>query len=165
MKAQKDPPSTVQQDIALEIERIFQLQHANQQNVANTTSKERKQKLDRLNQAVLKYREEIRESLYKDFRKHPSEVDIGEIYPITSDIKHTKSHLSRWMRPRKVATPMSQLGSSSYIHYEPKGVVLIIAPWNFPILLKKKAKSQVLYSMLLYGEHFFFFHLKFTLKK
>jgi aldehyde dehydrogenase (NAD+) len=84
---------------------------------------------------VLKYRDKIRDALYKDFRKHPSEVDIAEIYPITSDIKHTKSHLSKWMRPRKVTTLMSQLGSSSYIHYEPKGVVLIISPWNFPVRL------------------------------
>jgi aldehyde dehydrogenase (NAD+) len=135
MKTIIDQPRNEQQDVVLEINRIFQLQKSNQQNVANRTSKERKLKLDLLNEAVLKYRDKIRDALYKDFRKHPSEVDIAEIYPITSDIKHTKSHLSKWMRPRKVTTPMSQLGTSSYIHYEPKGVVLIIAPWNFPVML------------------------------
>ena len=139
MKTMEDQPITAQQngiaEITNDIKRIFELQKKNQQNVANSTSRERKQKLDRLFDAVLKYRKEIQESLYKDFRKHPSEVDIGETYSITSDIKHTKSHLSKWMRPRKVATPMSQLGSSSYIHYEPKGVVLIISPWNFPFNL------------------------------
>lgn len=137
MKTTIDPPATVQQNVEQEMEigRIFKLQKENQQQIANSTSRERKLKLDRIHQAVLKYHEEIREALYKDFRKHPSEVDLGEIYPITSDIKHTKSHLSKWMRPRKVATPMSQMGSSSYIHYEPKGVVLIISPWNFPFNL------------------------------
>jgi aldehyde dehydrogenase (NAD+) len=135
MKQIIDKPTNEQQDVVLEIKRIFQLQKSNQQNVANGTSKERKLKLDLLNKAVLKYRDQIREALYKDYRKHPSEVDIAEIYPITSDIKHTKSHLSKWMRPRKVSTPMSQMGTSSYIHYEPKGVVLIIAPWNFPVML------------------------------
>lgn len=122
-------------DVNKEINRMFQLQKTNQQHIANSTARERKQKLDRIHQTILKYREEIRDSLYKDFQKHPSEVDIAEIYPITSDVKHTKSHLSRWMRPRKVSTPMSQLGSSSYIHYEPKGVVLIISPCNFPFML------------------------------
>jgi aldehyde dehydrogenase (NAD+) len=39
------------------------------------------------------------------------------------------------MRPHKVATPISQTGTSSYIHYEPKGVALIISPWNFPFNL------------------------------
>jgi len=135
MKTTLDQSATEQQDIVQEINRIFQLQKANQQHVANSTSSERKQKLDRLQQKVLKYRAEIREALYQDFRKHPSEVDVTEVYTITSDIKHTKSHLSKWMRPRKVTTPMSQLGSSSYIHYEPKGVVLIISPWNFPVML------------------------------
>jgi aldehyde dehydrogenase (NAD+) len=128
-------PTVTTSSIQNEVERIFQLQKNNQQKIADTTISERKQKLDRLHNAVLNYRSEIQKALYNDFRKHPSEVDILEIYKITSDIKHTKSHLSKWMRPHTVATPLSQLGTSSYIHYEPKGVVLIISPWNFPINL------------------------------
>lgn len=122
-------------NVRFEVERIFKLQKSNQQKIANTTAKERKQKLNNLYNAVLKYRKEIQEALYNDYKKPPAEVDLGDIYPVTSEIKHTKSQLSKWMRPKKVSTPMSQLGTSSYIHYEPKGVVLIIAPWNFPINL------------------------------
>jgi len=62
-------------------------------------------------------------------------VDLTEIYPVTGDIKHTISHLRRWMRPQHVNTPLSLMGSSSWIHYEPKGVCLIISPWNFPLNL------------------------------
>ena len=122
-------------DLKTAFERIFNLQKANQQKVADTNSQERKLKLERLRQAVMKYHEQIREALYKDYKKPASEVDIGEIYKITSDIKYAKSNLPTWMRPRKVATPMAQIGSSSYIHFEPKGVVLIISPWNFPFNL------------------------------
>ncbi|MBK5277532.1 MAG: aldehyde dehydrogenase family protein, partial [Bacteroidia bacterium] len=121
--------------VRTEVERIFKLQKNNQQKIADSTANERKQKLDHLHQTILKYRGEIRAALFSDFRKNPSEVDISEVYPVTSDIKHTRRHLVKWMRPKRVATPMSQIGSSSYIHYEPKGVVLIIAPWNFPINL------------------------------
>jgi aldehyde dehydrogenase (NAD+) len=121
--------------VRTEISRIFALQKNNQQKVANTSARDRIKKLDRLHEAVLKYRTEIQQALYDDFRKHPSEVDLLEIYKVTSDLKHTKAHLSRWMKPQRVATPLSQLGSRSYIHYEPKGVVLIISPWNFPINL------------------------------
>ncbi len=39
------------------------------------------------------------------------------------------------MKPKRVGTPLALMGTSSYIHYEPKGVVLIISPWNFPINL------------------------------
>ena len=118
-----------------EIQRIFNLQKENQFKVANTTASERIAKLKKLHKAVLKYRPEIKEALYKDFRKHPTEVDLTEIYAVTSEIKAAKSNLSRWMSKHHVDTPLALMGSSSYIKYEPKGVVLIIAPWNFPVNL------------------------------
>lgn len=127
--------SRVQSAVRDEIRRIFSLQQNNQQRIAETNARERKEKLDRLAEAVLKYRIKIQEALYKDFRKHPSEVDLFEIYKVTSDIKHTKSHLTKWMKPKRVSTPLSQLGASSSILYEPKGVVLIISPWNYPVNL------------------------------
>jgi aldehyde dehydrogenase (NAD+) len=128
-------PPVAQSIVKEEIERIFTLQKKNQQQVANSTARDRIKKLNLLHEAVLKYRTEIQQALYNDFRKHPSEVDIAEIYKLTSDIKHTRSHLAKWMRPKKVGTPLAQIGASSYIHYEPKGVVLIISPWNFPVSL------------------------------
>lgn len=122
-------------DLRSELERIFNLQKANQQTIANTSSQQRKAKLERLRQVVMNNRQQIREALYEDYKKPASEVDIAEIYKIISDIKYAKTHLSQWMRPHKVATPISQTGTSSYIHYEPKGVALIISPWNFPFNL------------------------------
>ncbi len=118
-----------------EIERIFTLQQGHQFTVAKATVRERKEKLRRLLKAVLAHKQALRDAMYADFRKHPSEVDLTEIYPVTSEIKHAIRHLSSWMRPKRVGTPLALLGSRSYIHYEPKGVVLIIAPWNYPFNL------------------------------
>ncbi|HFB99758.1 MAG TPA: aldehyde dehydrogenase family protein [Phaeodactylibacter sp.] len=118
-----------------EVQRVFALQQKNQFKVANTTASQRIAKLKKIHKVVLKYRPQIKEALFNDFRKHPSEVDLTEIYPVTAEIKHTKSHLRSWMRKHRAGTPIAMLGSSSYIHYEPKGVVLIIAPWNFPFNL------------------------------
>lgn len=130
------------QDIALapntqtkEIHRVFDLQKKNQFKVANTTVAQRKAKLKKLHKAILKYRPQIKEALFNDYRKHPSEVDLTEIYPITSEIKHAKSNLGRWMSTHSVDTPLALLGSSSSVRYEPKGVILIISPWNFPFNL------------------------------
>lgn len=120
---------------AKEIQDVFNQQKAHQQHLADTTAKERIAKLKKLKKAVLSRKEEIREALYNDFKKHPSEVDLTEIYPVIGDIKHTISHLKKWMKPKPVSTPLSLLGSSSHVHYEPKGVVLIISPWNFPVNL------------------------------
>lgn len=129
------PVSVVQETPVAEINRIFELQKKNQFNVANANVKQRAAKLKKLQKAVLKYREAIKEALYNDFKKHPSEVDLTEIYPVTSEIKHTISHLGEWMSDQPVPTPTALLGSTSYIHYEAKGVVLIISPWNFPVNL------------------------------
>ncbi len=113
----------------------FALQRAHQRTIATTTAKQRIAKLKKLMATILKYKAAIREAMYKDFKKHESETDLTEILPITSEIKHVISHLPSWMRAKKVTTPLTLLGTSSYIHYEAKGVVLIISPWNFPVNL------------------------------
>ncbi len=114
---------------------LFEAQKKNLQNVANSTVHQRKQKLKKLLKAMFTYREEIREALYKDYKKHPSEVDLTEIYPVTNEIKHALKHIRGWMADEAVSTPLPLLGSKSWIKYEPKGNVLVIAPWNFPINL------------------------------
>ena len=118
-----------------EIERIFQLQQENQFNIARSTPGERIKKLNRLLEATLRYRPQIKAAMYADFKKPPLEVDAVEVYPTTSAIKHTRSNLRRWMKPQRVPTPLAFTGSTSWIQYEPKGVCLIISPWNFPFNL------------------------------
>jgi aldehyde dehydrogenase (NAD+) len=116
--------------------RVFNAQKNNQYALGLTTAKERKAKLRKLQEAVEKtWRQEIRDALKKDFGKPQAEVDMTEIYPVTSEIKHAVSHLDEWLSNQYVKTPMAFLGSSSYIKYEPKGVCLILSPWNFPINL------------------------------
>ena len=114
---------------------IFLEQQKNRYAVAQTSYSERKAKLTRLLDAVMNNKAAIREALYKDFQKHDSEVDLTEIYPVTNEIKHALSHLRSWMQNKSVGTPLALIGSSSYIKYEPKGVALLISPWNFPFNL------------------------------
>ena len=121
--------------LSSDVNRIFKLQQENQYNIANTSASERKAKLKKLHKAILQYRSQLKDALYQDFRKHPSEVDLTDIYPVVSEIKHTISHLNKWMKLKKVGTPLALMGSSSHIKYEPKGVVLVISPWNFPVNL------------------------------
>lgn len=128
-------PTAVKTKSTTDVKALFDRQVNHQRIVARSSAKERIQKLKKLHKAVLNNKEKIRRALHDDYRKHPSEVDLTEIYPVTGDIKHTISHLRRWMRPQHVNTPLSLMGSSSWIHYEPKGVSLIISPWNFPLNL------------------------------
>ena len=129
------PVSTLKETPTTEVNRLFNIQKENRFAVANTSTKERVAKLKKLHKAVLKYRPAIKEAMFNDFKKHPSEVDLTEIYPVTSELKHTISNLYQWMSKQKVATPLALMGSSSYVHHEAKGVVLIVSPWNFPFNL------------------------------
>tara|TARA_B100000809_G_scaffold129744_2_gene127649 strand:- start:1115 stop:2524 length:1410 start_codon:yes stop_codon:yes gene_type:complete len=107
----------------------------NHPKIKNTTSKERIIKLRKLKKNIFLYRDEIKKALFKDFKKSSSDVDLTEIFPVISEIKHNIRHLNKWMKDEIVPTPLTLLGSKSYIKHEPKGIILIMTPWNFPINL------------------------------
>lgn len=125
-------PATVKPD---RIDDLFTRQRANQAAVKRSSAKARIAKLEKLRDAILARETAIRDALAKDFRKAPAETEITEVVPILTEIKEAIAHLGAWMRPHKVGTPMSLFGTRSYVHYEPKGVVLIIGPWNYPFQL------------------------------
>lgn len=115
---------------------LFNTQKEHQFLVGNTTYKERIKKLKSLKHALeVTYKQDIREALYRDFKKPTLETDLTEIYPVIDEINFVCQHLKSWLKPQKVDTPMTLLGSSSWITNEPKGVCLIISPWNFPVNL------------------------------
>jgi aldehyde dehydrogenase (NAD+) len=115
---------------------LFSKQKANQFRLGKKTYNQRFKALNALQRAIeITYRAQIQEALFKDLGKPKIEAELSEVYQIIADIKYVKKHLHQWMRKQKVNTPLSLLGSSSYYIYEPKGVCLIISPWNFPFNL------------------------------
>lgn len=122
-------------DYLIEIDRVFQLQKDNRWNIANTSADERIKKLKKLEDAILKSAPDLIDAMQKDFRKSPAEVEITEIMPTISEIKDACHHLRDWMKPTYVGTPLPLIGTSSKIVYEPKGIVLIMGPWNYPFQL------------------------------
>ncbi|NWJ39614.1 MAG: aldehyde dehydrogenase family protein [Geothrix sp.] len=117
------------------IEALFARQQGARWRVAATSADQRKAKLRALLEALMAHRAEAQAALAADFRKAPEEVDLTELYPVISELKDALRHLPRWMKPRRVPTPIGLLGSAGTIIHEPRGVVLIIAPWNYPIYL------------------------------
>lgn len=107
----------------------------NRWKMSQTSSRERKELLLKLKTSILKRREEIKAALYQDFKKPYAESELTEIHTALDEINFAVKRLSKWMKPRKVCTPIALFGSRSYIHYEAKGVVLILAPWNYPFSL------------------------------
>jgi aldehyde dehydrogenase (NAD+) len=95
----------------------------------------RKERLVKLRDWILFNRFLIHEAMFADFAKHATEVDAIELFPVLSEIKHALKNLQSWIAPKEAATPLTMLGTRSYILCEPRGVCLIIAPWNYPFLL------------------------------
>ena len=118
-----------------DIQSLFALQTKNRWNVSSTTAAVRIAKLKRLKQEVLLRREDIKEALWKDFKKPYAESELTEIHTVLDEINVAVKNLKCWMKPKKVRTPLTLFGARSEIHYEAKGVVLILAPWNYPFSL------------------------------
>lgn len=118
-----------------DIDRIFSAQKKKAQELKLTNYKQRILKLKKLKSVIFKYQPEVQKALYSDFKKSASEVDITEVLPVIGEINDAIRHLKHWMRPVNVYTPPTLLGSTSKMIYEPKGVCLIIAPWNYPFHL------------------------------
>jgi aldehyde dehydrogenase (NAD+) len=117
------------------LDRIYDAQQRNRAVIAATGAAERIGKIKRLERAMLARRDEIRAAMWDDYRKPAAEVDLSEIYPVVSEARHAVRHLRSWLRPRRVSTRLALLGSRSTVVHDPKGVVLIISPWNFPFNL------------------------------
>jgi NAD-dependent aldehyde dehydrogenases len=95
----------------------------------------RKQQLQQLKKVLLKYEKPLYDALYADLKKSREESWVTEIGFVIAEIKQALKNLHYWMQPQKVKTNLLNLPSSSYIVYEPLGVVLIISPWNYPLQL------------------------------
>ena len=95
----------------------------------------RRERLDRLRKALLDHELAIYEALHKDLRKSREEAWGSEIGLVLAELNEAIGSLKKWMRPRKVRTNLLNWPSRSYIYPEPLGLVLIVAPWNYPVQL------------------------------
>lgn len=91
--------------------------------------------LKKFRAAINKYEDRIMDALWEDLHKSNEEAFLSEISIVTREIDLHIKNLSKWSRPKKVPTPVHLLPSSSRIRYEPLGMALIIAPWNYPFQL------------------------------
>lgn len=91
--------------------------------------------LKKLRKAILDHEQELYAALYSDLKKSKEESWVTELGLIIAEIGTAITHLKDWMRPEKVSTNLLNLPSRSRVYKEPLGVVLIIAPWNYPVQL------------------------------
>ncbi|MBP8823274.1 MAG: aldehyde dehydrogenase family protein [Flavobacteriales bacterium] len=95
----------------------------------------RRNALKALKHALQAHEEALLAAMHADMKKPRFEAYMADIGLVHSEINHAVRNLREWMRPERVHTPLSLWPASSSIHPQPLGVVLIIAPWNYPALL------------------------------
>jgi aldehyde dehydrogenase (NAD+) len=95
----------------------------------------RLKQLKKLKHAVEKYSDDIYDALWKDLHKCKEEAFLTEISIVLNEINNHIKNLKKWAKPKKVKTPVYLMPSKSFVMYEPYGVTLIIAPWNYPFQL------------------------------
>ncbi|HQT38582.1 MAG TPA: aldehyde dehydrogenase family protein [Acidocella sp.] len=127
--------SPVQTATASVMAEVFAKQQQLAVKLRTSTAEERIAKLRRLEAAVMASKEAIYRALAEDLHKPATEADLDEIMPVIGEIHHAVKHLRSWMRTKRVGTTMTMLGTQARIRYQPRGVCLIISPWNFPINL------------------------------
>lgn len=119
----------------MDIQQIVQRQHDYFATGATLDVKGRLAALDRLRTAIEKYEGEINDALKADLNKSPFETYMCEVGLVLNELSYIRKRTRRWVRDKRVPTPLSQFKSVSFRHPEPYGVVLVMAPWNYPFML------------------------------
>tara|TARA_B100000497_G_scaffold29914_1_gene34958 strand:+ start:2586 stop:4013 length:1428 start_codon:yes stop_codon:yes gene_type:complete len=117
------------------IDNTFKSQQKNCVSLSLTSSKQRKVKIQNLLNNFLAMEEEVLSALSKDLGKSKTEVYLAEILGVKTEALFAIKNIKKWMKKRRVPTPLSISFTKSWVKPEPKGSVLIISPWNYPIML------------------------------
>ena len=87
-------------------------------------------------QAALKNHEaDIYAALKQDLGKSEAESYMCELGMVYSELSYMLRHIKQFSREKRVHTPLAQAVSRSYVKPSPRGVTLIMSPWNYPLML------------------------------
>ncbi len=125
-----NPIAYIESDPA-QMQRVFDAQQETALRWRQSTVAERLTRIKRLREAMLAKREDFYEAFASDYRKPVAEVDVTEIMPVMDEIRHVIGRLKRWMKPQRVWPTSLMIATKAWVQSQPRGRVLIIAPWNF----------------------------------
>ena len=98
--------------------------------------RQRKAALARLRAAVLAHRARVAEAISADFgHRSRHETDLMEVFGVVQSIDYLRRNLSRFMKPERRHVGLFYRAGRAYVEYQPKGVVGVMAPWNYPFSL------------------------------
>jgi aldehyde dehydrogenase (NAD+) len=95
----------------------------------------RREQLQRMRTMLVEGEADLLAALHADLGKPPTEAWVTDVGFVISEIEHALRHLRGWNRPERVWAPLVTRPARATIVREPLGVVLVIAPWNYPVQL------------------------------
>lgn len=115
---------------------VFDIQRSAFLSSPYPSEKLRKQQLVALKKAILKHKEKLVKAISADFGcRSTDESLLADILPTIMGVNHSIKHLRQWMKPEKRPISILYQPAKARIMYQPKGVVGIISPWNYPVFL------------------------------
>ncbi|MCF1429231.1 MAG: coniferyl aldehyde dehydrogenase [Shewanella sp.] len=92
--------------------------------------------LKRLKQSLLDHQQALLDALSRDYgHRSPDDSMLSDIMPAINNINYSIKHLRGWMKPSRRHAGLMLAPASVKVHYQPLGVIGIIVPWNFPVML------------------------------
>ena len=88
-----------------------------------------------IEQMVTDREPELLQAMADDFGKPRFEAWMSDLMPVAAEAAHARKQLPRWVRPKMTWPGRANLPGRSWTVAEPKGTVLVIAPWNYPVQL------------------------------
>lgn len=123
---------------ASELDRILETQKAAHLREGTPSAEKRVEWLDKSIDLLVTHGAALARAMAEDFgHRSIDQSNLTDIAGTIASLKHSRAHLRKWMRPEKrsVDFPLNLLGSRARVEYQPKGVIGIISPWNFPVNL------------------------------
>ncbi len=119
----------------MDFSELIERQRAYFQSGATRSYEARLHALRELRRVLKQFEPRLYEALLKDLNKSEYEAYLMEVSIVLGELKYFERHLKRWMKNRRVMPNIGFAPNKSYRNPEPYGVVLIVAPWNYPINL------------------------------
>lgn len=119
-----------------ELSTILTKQKQSYLSAPNLSVKERIEQLSTLKTALLSYQEKLVNALNQDYGQRPKQdTIIADIMPCVVNINYTIKRLKKWMKPQRRHAGLLLAPAKVEVHYQPLGVIGIMVPWNFPVML------------------------------
>ncbi len=131
-----ESPQVTAKERSIDLAHIFSCQRQGFLEKGAPSYTAREQSLKRLHEGVLSREQEIVDAVVSDFgSRSRHETLLSEVFASASQLQFTRKHLKKWMKPRRRHVSLTFQPARARVLPQPKGVVAILSPWNYPFYL------------------------------